>query len=67
MTGHERDGIVFWTDAGTRGSMLADGDEIRRDVERIRGQIERGEVTAGPDGAREIARRIERRIPSLRP
>lgn len=29
------------------------------DAERVQGQIERGEVRAGPDAAREIAARIE--------
>lgn len=29
------------------------------DAERVQGQIDRGEVWAGPDAAREIARRIE--------
>jgi hypothetical protein len=40
---------------GTRGAITPPTD-----AERVLGQIERGEVRAGPEAAREIARRQER-------
>lgn len=46
-----------------RQGIRADGDagKVRpmSESERVLGQIERGEVRAGPDAAREIAARIE--------